>query len=125
TATEADNITVIFKRDEISFLPGGEDVQTTYRLDPSKKPKVMYITAHKGPDKDRPIPFIYELAGDNLKLCWDTKEGKKQPSEFAAKKGSEFILFVLKRGEAREADKKSDSAAARIRSMNNMKQIAI
>ena len=43
-------------------------------------------------------PVIYELnpKAGTLKLCFDTKEGKKLPTEFAAKPGSGMILLTLK-----------------------------
>jgi hypothetical protein len=51
-----------------------------------------------GPEKDRVVPFIYRLdkEADTWTLCWDAKDGKAVPEDFAAKKGSGLMLLVVK-----------------------------
>jgi uncharacterized protein (TIGR03067 family) len=90
-------VRVIIKGDEIHFKPNRTENKVTFTLDPTKKPKLMSGTAQDGPDKGKTVPMIYELDGDRLKLCFDTKAGEKQPTEFATKPGSGLLLFVLKR----------------------------
>jgi RNA polymerase sigma factor (sigma-70 family) len=88
---------VIIKGDEIHFKPNRTENKVTFTLDPTKKPRLLAMTAADGPDKGKTVPLIYELEGDRLKLCFDTKAGEKQPTEFATKPGSGLLLFVLKR----------------------------
>jgi hypothetical protein len=50
----------------------------------------------QGPEKGNTSYGIYELAGDDWKLCL-TIAGKKRPTEFAAKPKSGHGFEVLKR----------------------------
>jgi uncharacterized protein (TIGR03067 family) len=90
-------VRVIIKGDEIHFKPNRTENKVTFTLDPTKKPRLLSMTAADGPDKGKTVPVIYEVEGDRLKLCFDTKAGQKEPTEFATKPGSGLLLFVLKR----------------------------
>ena len=63
-----------------------------YTLDPRAKPRAINLTDKEG----RKTLGIYSLEGEKLQICW-TERGKTRPTEFAAKSGSGFDLFVLKR----------------------------
>jgi RNA polymerase sigma factor (sigma-70 family) len=95
---EARKLRVSIKGDRMLIIPGGEWTPLKIKLDPAKNPKVVYLTATEGPDKDKAFPTIYRLdkEADTLTLCWDAKEGKAVPEDFAAKKGSGLMLIVLK-----------------------------
>jgi RNA polymerase sigma-70 factor (ECF subfamily) len=104
-------VQVIIKGDEIQFKPNRTENRVTFTLDPTRKPKLLSMTAQDGPDKGKTVPVIYELDGDQLKLCFDTRTGQKEPTELATKAGSGLLLFVLKReAPAKEEDKKTDKA---------------
>jgi uncharacterized protein (TIGR03067 family) len=60
-------------------------------LDATKKPKTMDAT-----DGDNTVKGIYELKGDELKICI-APPGQDRPTEFASKAGSGHILMVWKR----------------------------
>jgi RNA polymerase sigma factor (sigma-70 family) len=45
----------------------------------------------------RTIEGIYSLDGDTLRLCWDKGFESNRPSGFITEKGSQQVLFVLKR----------------------------
>jgi RNA polymerase sigma factor (sigma-70 family) len=103
-----------FTGDEFSFAPSREKIRVTYKLDPARKPKGMTMTAQEGKDKGRDIPWVYELTGNRLKLCWDTKEGKKRPTAFATQPESGLMLVVLRRaepGDEKEGDGPSEPEA--------------
>jgi uncharacterized protein (TIGR03067 family) len=68
----------------------------TLKLDPTKKPKTIDVTFTDGKDKGKTSLGIYELEGDNFKVCVDP-EGKTRPMEFAVKAGSGYFLEILKR----------------------------
>jgi uncharacterized protein (TIGR03067 family) len=61
------------------------------RLDAAKSPKEIDLEMDGSPR-----PGIYELKGNDLKICYD-QDGKTRPTEFKTKEGDRFLLLVLKR----------------------------
>ena len=55
----------------------------------------MDATWTMGPKKGMKALSIYELDGDNLKVC--STEGGQRPKEFTAREGSKCSLAVWKR----------------------------
>jgi uncharacterized protein (TIGR03067 family) len=88
-ALKASNLTV--KGDKYTAKLGDQNHEGTIKLDPTKKPKAMDAT-----DGDNTVLGIYELKGDEFKICI-APPGKDRPTEFSAKAGSEQILMVWKR----------------------------
>lgn len=84
-----------FKGDRLVLKDEGKEEEGVYKLDPTKKPKAMDLAIKTG-DKTDTVRLIYDLTGDDLKLCGG-KAGKDRPTEFAAKTGSGLILMILKR----------------------------
>jgi uncharacterized protein (TIGR03067 family) len=70
--------------------------ESTFKLDPSKKPAGITITYLSGADKGKVLHGIYALDGDALKICVTFNE-KETPTEFASKEGTDLTLVVLKR----------------------------
>src|SRR5437764_433176 len=66
---------------------GGQKDQGTVRVVPGENPKAMDITGTEGPNKGRTFLAIYELDGDNLRICYDLA-GKKRPTEFQSRAGT-------------------------------------
>lgn len=87
SVVEGNKVTVSFK-DEVKAA-------ATFTVDASKKPKAMDATAIMGPNKGKTSLAIYDIDGDTFKIC--SSEGKKRPTEFAAKEGSGISLMVWKR----------------------------
>lgn len=80
-----------FKGDKLVPLDNKDDT-ATIKIDPSKKPAALDIIDKSG---DR-VESIYKFTGDDkLTICGHT-DGKR-PTEFASKKGSGAMLFVLER----------------------------
>jgi uncharacterized protein (TIGR03067 family) len=70
----------------------------TIRLDPTKKPKLLDSTQlSDGEEKGKTFLGIYELNGDNLKICSSTPAGKAAPADFGSRPGSGHFLRVYKR----------------------------
>jgi uncharacterized protein (TIGR03067 family) len=67
-----------------------------FTIDPDKKPKTIDMKFTEGPEKGNTALGVYELDGDDLKLCL-TITAKERPTEFAAKAKSGLGLEVLKR----------------------------
>jgi uncharacterized protein (TIGR03067 family) len=64
------------------------------KLDAGKTPKEIDLTHHQGGEPA--WPGIYELNGDDLKICLDL-EGKSRPTEFKTTSGDKRLLLILKR----------------------------
>ena len=68
------------------------DDPATIKLDPAAKPKTIDLT-----EKSKKVSLgIYELDGDNLKLCF-AEPGTDRPKTFESPKGSKIAYVVLKR----------------------------
>ncbi len=63
---------------------------------PGKLPKTMDIKGTKGPNKGKTFLTIYELKGDELKVCYDLS-GKARPTEFATKPDTQLFLVTYRR----------------------------
>jgi uncharacterized protein (TIGR03067 family) len=71
---------------------GDDTFEGTLKLDPSQKPKTMDAVE----SADRTHLGIYELKGDEFKVCL-AEAGKDRPKEFSAASGSGQFLLVWKR----------------------------
>jgi uncharacterized protein (TIGR03067 family) len=76
--------------------PRGERAQA-YKLDASQKPGAIDMTAQEGPAKGMSVQGIFEVKGDELKMCFPMMPGGARPKEFASADGSLTILISLKR----------------------------
>jgi uncharacterized protein (TIGR03067 family) len=79
---------------------GGKIKETTYTftLDEKKTPRVYRRKQTKGDDKDKTESGIYEIDGDNLKLCFRDKGGL--PKDFSIQQGVDVknkYLYEFKR----------------------------
>ncbi len=93
----------VFTADKIVVeTPGEKDDTTSYKLDPSAKPKELDITPQ---GKDTPEGAIYSLEGDVLKIAAPGPEGGPRPTEFAPEEGGKTVLLTLKRQSRDDKDK--------------------
>jgi uncharacterized protein (TIGR03067 family) len=94
-----------FKDEKMSLIPAGGKAPRPFgiKLDPSKKPRHMDWT--KLDEKDaKPLPAIYALDGDNLKLCFPLLPSKDEklpipimrPESFDTKE-KPYGLLIAKR----------------------------
>jgi uncharacterized protein (TIGR03067 family) len=87
---------LIIKGDHYTFMPpGGEKIEGVNKIDPSKSPKAIDATRTNGPDKDKTALGIYEVSGNELKLCLGRPGGSERPKDF--KGGEGLRVYVLKR----------------------------
>lgn len=78
---------------DFSLFAQGSEGRLTFdmKLDPATSPKEIDLTG------DGLVqPGIYELKGDELKICFD-QSGKTRPTEFDTKDGDKNLLLVMKR----------------------------
>ena len=66
-------------------------------IDPATKPAVIDFKIEAGTFKGTTLDGIYEVKGDDLKICLRGDGARERPSEFATKSDSQLILFTLKR----------------------------
>jgi uncharacterized protein (TIGR03067 family) len=90
----------VFKGDT-AIVEGNDKVKKEYakirvKLDPSASPKLVDISVAGGTQKGAVIKGIYQLKGDELKVCARVF-GNGRPTEFASPAGSSIVLLVLKR----------------------------
>ena len=90
-----------FKGDSVSVRGNHNDdsqEQCGYEIDAAKSPKHLDITPSKESNQKKPVLGIYDIKGDELKLCLrhgNSSDGR--PTEFSTKPESNLILMVFKR----------------------------
>jgi uncharacterized protein (TIGR03067 family) len=80
-------------------LKVGDEVkaESTFTLDPAKKPKEITITVNsEGPLKGRKLTGIYELTDDTHTIVLNLK-GDDRPTKLESKEGSGYLLQKFKR----------------------------
>jgi uncharacterized protein (TIGR03067 family) len=87
---------LIMKGDKYTVQVGGQNDEGTVERDPSKSPKTMDIKGTEGPNKGKTFLVIYELKGDDLRVCYDLS-GKSRPTEFATKPDTQLFLVTYRR----------------------------
>jgi uncharacterized protein (TIGR03067 family) len=91
---------LVFKGDQATVVSSAavekEYAKLTFKLDPSTMPKILDVTVAGGVQKNAVLEGIYEVKGDELKLCAKVF-GNDRPSEFASPSGSSIVLAVLKK----------------------------
>jgi uncharacterized protein (TIGR03067 family) len=68
----------------------------TYAVLSTTPPAKMDVRGREGPNAGRTIQTIYELAGEQLTVCYQLGPGER-PSEFKSPKGSQVLLVHYKR----------------------------
>ena len=68
----------------------------TFRLIPGRTPKAIDVQITAGPNAGQRNAGIYQLDGDNLKICWPIA-GQERPTEFTTKNGSGVCFQTWKR----------------------------
>jgi uncharacterized protein (TIGR03067 family) len=95
---EVRKLRLSFGEDRVALKQGEKTNQLRYRIiDPTAKPRSMELIAGDGPQKDKPLVAIYELSGDNLKICMPLKPEVAPPEGFSTSSGSGLMLMILKR----------------------------
>ena len=86
---------VTLTADKVKISAQGKDMEVGYKLDSTKKPKQIDILINEG-GKEVVSKGIYELDGDDLKVCFG-QPGDNRPTEFKTAGGSSEMLVVMKR----------------------------
>ena len=91
-----DSMKLVLKDDKYTVQVGEASDEGTVKRDPSKSPKTMDITGTNGPNKGKTFLVIYELKGDELRVCYDLS-GDSRPTEFATKPATQLFLVTYRR----------------------------
>jgi uncharacterized protein (TIGR03067 family) len=94
------NLSFACKSDVLTVQGDGavrkEYAKLAFKLDPSTTPKCVDLTVAGGVQKDAKLEGIYELKGDELRLCVKVF-GSDRPTEFKSAEGASIALLTLKR----------------------------
>jgi uncharacterized protein (TIGR03067 family) len=79
--------------DKLVATVEGQDHNTIFALDSSKKPKTIDLTL-KGGDQDGTVmKGFFELEGDTLKICIGSPQAPDRPAEFKSKDEVKVLTF--------------------------------
>jgi RNA polymerase sigma factor (sigma-70 family) len=98
---------VAIGKDRVTFHSTNGDSGAAFKLEPSSKPKVIWLEHAGAGRKVEMVRGIYALEGDRLRICVDNDEGKARPTEFATRPGSGLTLMVLERVKGTTAEVKA------------------
>jgi uncharacterized protein (TIGR03067 family) len=86
------------KGDQYTAKAGSAMAKYRLNVDPNKRPRTIDQTLERPDGKLVPMYGIYELNGDNLKIClsFSGKE-EERPDSFTTPMNSNRIIYVLKR----------------------------
>jgi uncharacterized protein (TIGR03067 family) len=97
-AEDIAELELVIDGDKISVREKGKvQERMMFKIDPAKRPRAIDFTHTDGPKKDKVDHAIYQLDGDNLKICVNEESGGARPTAFASSAGSSHSLIVLKR----------------------------
>jgi RNA polymerase sigma factor (sigma-70 family) len=90
---------------QISVIDGA--FPCDFKIDPSKMPKEIDITMHQK-QGDRTMLGIYEIKGDELKVCYYSNQSGRRPTDFSNKDNRRITCITLTRAK-KEATKEEKS----------------
>ena len=91
-----DTMKLTMKDGKYTVEVGGRNDEGTVTCDPARSPKAMDIKGTNGPNKGKTFLVIYELKGDDLRVCYDLS-GKSRPTEFATKANTQLFLVTYRK----------------------------
>jgi uncharacterized protein (TIGR03067 family) len=85
------------KPDRMYWKTASQTDEGTYQIDPSKKPKAINVTSKQVGKMSK---GIYQLDGDNFRLCIDISGVDDRPSDFKTEPGKGTVLYTFTRGKS-------------------------
>jgi uncharacterized protein (TIGR03067 family) len=87
-----ETMSLVIEGNKLTLKGGGRSEDTTFDIDPTKKPATIDVT-HK--QKSETAMGIYKFDGEKLTMCWAEPKAEARPTEFESKKGAKMVLMVL------------------------------
>jgi len=91
------DIKIAFKGDKFTLTTPEGEMEGTFTLDPSKKPKAINAKGTNANGEAFGVWGIYELKGATLKVCYSHESEDQRPTEFKTTADSKNTLAVYKR----------------------------
>lgn len=88
---DAPKLSVSIQGEAVTMKIGASTVKATFKAYPDKKPKAYDMTPEDGPHKGETIKGIYEVTGDELRVCHGGP-GQDRPTEFSGKDDDKFLV---------------------------------
>lgn len=94
-AVKGDTLTITGPTFTVKSKEG--ELKGTLKLGVEKKPPAVDFVHTDGPAKGVTLLGVYELQGDDWRICFAPADAKDRPSDLSAKAGSPNMVIVLKR----------------------------
>lgn len=95
-ASSLQGLKLVIRGNTYTVHVGSIEDEGTITLDTASKLRRMTIKGSKGPTKDQSILALYELTGDQLRICY-AMESKAFPTELKSSEKTDLFLVVYKR----------------------------
>jgi len=93
---DAEKVRLVVTGEKYSLNEGGEEIEGTHKVDPTKKPKEIDAVRTKGPNKGETLRGVYQLSEDSFVVCF-AAPGKDRPKELKAEGGPGLRVLAFKR----------------------------
>ena len=93
---EAEKLRLVVMGEKYTFTEGGEEIEGTHKLDPTKTPKHIEAIRTKGPHKGEKMLGVYRLTEDAFVVCF-AAPGKDRPTELNAEGGPGLRVLSFRR----------------------------
>ena len=89
--------TLVIKGNKYITRVREREIETTFTLDPSKKPKAIDMVFADGDKKDKVLKGIYEIDGDTLRICRGLSPEGDRPAQFGTWPDTGIFVVTWKR----------------------------
>ena len=93
---EAEKVRLVVMGEKYTFTEGGEEIEGTHKLDPTRTPKHIDAVRTKGPHKGEKMLGVYQLSEDAFVVCFAAPE-KDRPTELKPAGGPGLRVLSFKR----------------------------
>jgi uncharacterized protein (TIGR03067 family) len=88
---DAPKLSLTIQGDVVTMKIGPSTLKAAFKAYPDKKPKAFDMTPEDGPHKGETIKGIYEVTGDEFRVCHGDP-GQERPTEFSGKDDDKFLI---------------------------------
>jgi uncharacterized protein (TIGR03067 family) len=95
--------TVTIKDGKYTVRDGGKVAeQGTAKIDPTTRPKSVDLTWSTGPNKGKTVLGVYEVEGDEYRVCFAAPRKPRPTKVSELRPGSGHRIYTFKRAKARD-----------------------